>query len=135
MICSPLIDLFRTSSGCPVSHHHQLRHPESPCRKGEVFAMFSQSATGRHRPPARTLITALLGASALMSTSAFAQPSPSQNATVNLIRALVKKGVLGQAEADTMITQAEAKAGQARATAEAAQAATRSAEPTTERQT
>src|SRR3546814_3070983 len=63
-----------------------------------------------------------------MSNSAGAQESPSQSATVNLIRALVKKGVLGQAEADTMITQAEAEAGQARATAEAAQAATQSAQ-------
>jgi Putative porin len=40
--------------------------------------------------------------------------TPSANATVNLIRALVRKGVLSQAEADAMIGQAEAEANEAR---------------------
>ncbi len=48
--------------------------------------------------------------------------SPSQNATINLISALVKKGVLTQAEAVTLIQQAEQEAMIARAEAEAAAA-------------
>lgn len=128
MICLPRIDPAGTAARRSVSHHHQLRHPASPCCKGKVLAMFSESVTGRYRPFAQSFMAALLGASVLMSTAAVAQSNPSENATVNLIRALVKKGVLGQAEADTMIAQAEAEAGQARATAEAAQAATQSAQ-------
>ena len=45
--------------------------------------------------------------------------SPSQNATINLISALVKKGVLTQAEAVTLIQQAEQEAMVARSEAEA----------------
>ncbi|MEP9360980.1 putative porin [Sphingomonas sp. KR3-1] len=77
------------------------------------------------RPFARTLVAALLGASALLSASAAcAQDAPvSQNATVNLINKLVEKKVLTRAEADEMIAQAEAEANQARATAQVAQAA------------
>jgi len=59
----------------------------------------------------RTLLAALLGATALTATPAFAQAAPeaspvSQNATVNLVNALVRKGILSRAEADTMIQQA-----------------------------
>jgi polyhydroxyalkanoate synthesis regulator phasin len=45
--------------------------------------------------------------------------SPSQNATINLISALVKKGVLTQAEAVALIQQAEEEAMVARSEAEA----------------
>jgi|LakMenEpi03Aug12_release.lakeMendotaPanAssembly.Ray.scaffolds.fasta_scaffold22217_5 hypothetical protein len=48
--------------------------------------------------------------------------SPSQNATINLISALVKKGVLTQAEAITLIQQAEQEAIIARSEAEASAA-------------
>lgn len=96
-----------------------------------IVSMSSKPNIGRTRPFVRTLMGALLGASALISSSAFAQDaaSPSQNATVNLIRALVQKGVLTQAEADAMIAQAEAEATQARATAQAAQNAVAATAP------
>ncbi|MDD4889950.1 MAG: putative porin [Phycisphaerae bacterium] len=76
----------------------------------------------------RTLLVALLGATALTATPALAQEAPeetpvSQNATVNLVNALVRKGILSRAEADTMIQQAEAEAARAQATAQAAQTA------------
>jgi len=48
--------------------------------------------------------------------------APSQNATINLIAALVKKGVLTQAEAVALIQQAEQEASIARAQAEASMA-------------
>lgn len=51
---------------------------------------------------------------ALPLGQAMAQPAPSENATVNLIRLLVKQGVLTQAQSDTLVRQAEAEAQQAR---------------------
>jgi len=101
-----------------------------------IVSMSSKLTIGRIRPLARTFMGALLGASALISSSAFAQEaaSPSQNATVNLIRALVQKGVLSQGEADDMITQAEAEAAQARATAQVAQSAVAASSPASAQQ-
>lgn len=53
-----------------------------------------------------------------------AAPAPSQNATVNLIRLLVKQGILSQAQSEELVRQAEAEASQARqAAAPAAQPA------------
>jgi hypothetical protein len=95
--------------------------------------MPSKMFIGRTRPLARCFATALLAASALCSTSALAQTAPSEISTVNLIRALVRKGVLAQDEADTMIAQAEAEAAQARASAQAAQGAAPSAPGTSVR--
>ncbi|MCW1244847.1 putative porin [Pseudomonas sp. SAICEU22] len=53
---------------------------------------------------------------ASLTGSALAQ-TPSQNATVNLIRLLVQQGVLKQDQAQALIDQAEAEAAQARQTA------------------
>ncbi len=94
------------------------------------ISMLSNANTGGARRISRTVIAALMGASALVaSSSAFAQTAPvSQNATVNLINRLVEKKILTRAEADEMIGQAEAEANQARATAEAAQTAQQSAQ-------
>lgn len=50
---------------------------------------------------------------ASLTGSALAQ-TPSQNATVNLIRLLVQQGVLKQDQAQALIDQAEAEAVQAR---------------------
>ncbi|WP_165189841.1 putative porin [Caulobacter soli] len=74
----------------------------------------------------RILALALLSATALsgLASAAHAQDAgPSQNATINLIRALVKKKVLGAAEAEAMIAQAQAEAAQAQAVAQAATSA------------
>lgn len=78
----------------------------------------------RSRFFSRGLLRALLGATALTATAAYAQDAPiSQNATVNLINRLVDKKILSRAEADEMIAQAEAEAARARATAQAAETA------------
>ncbi|HEY4145955.1 putative porin [Pinirhizobacter sp.] len=50
---------------------------------------------------------------ALGAAPAMAQTSPSSNATINLVRLLVKRGVLTQADADGLIAQANAEAAQA----------------------
>ncbi|TCV91776.1 putative porin [Luteibacter rhizovicinus] len=52
---------------------------------------------------------------ALGTTTAYAQSAPSENATVNLVRLLVKRGVLTQGDADALIAQANTEASQARA--------------------
>jgi hypothetical protein len=63
----------------------------------------------------------LLGGNAI---SAFAQDAaPSPNATVNLIRLMVKKGLITQSEADGLVKQANDEAAEARATAAAQPAA------------
>src|SRR4051812_20598617 len=49
--------------------------------------------------------------------------NPSQNVTINLIRRMVKKGLLSQDEADELISQAENDAAQARAEAQAVHSA------------
>jgi hypothetical protein len=78
----------------------------------------------------RALFLALLGASALVATGAHAQDAaPSDNPTINLINALVKKGILERGEADTMIAQAQAQAEQVRAASQAAQSAQAAAAP------
>ncbi|WP_165187861.1 putative porin [Caulobacter soli] len=86
------------------------------------------SSTSAHK--GRVLALALLSATALSglahaqdASSLPSQGGPSQNATINLIRALVKKKVLTAAEAEAMIAQAQAEADQARAVAQAAQSA------------
>lgn len=73
----------------------------------------------------RALAAALLGATMLCAGSASAQDSaaPSDNPTINLVNALVRKGILGRAEADTMIAQAQAQADQVKAAMQAAQTA------------
>lgn len=88
------------------------------------------TATTDARRIGRTVIAALLAATALVSaSSAFAQESPiSQNVTVNLINRLVDKKVLTRAEADEMIAQAQAEANQARAAAQTAQTASENAQ-------
>jgi hypothetical protein len=106
----------------PTSHHGVS------AKRG--FSMLSITTSGGTRPVSRTIIAALMGASALIaSTAAFAQSAPiSQNVTVNLINKLVERKVLTRAEADTMIAQAEAEASQAQATAQTAAAAQASAQ-------
>ena len=64
--------------------------------------------------------SALVSVCVLASSSAFAQtaasvtPSPSTNATVNLIRLLVKQRVITKAAGEALLTQAESEAAQAR---------------------
>jgi hypothetical protein len=65
----------------------------------------------RHRP-ARAMLTAAI-VLALCAGGAHAQSAPSGNATINLVRLLVKRGVLTQADADGLIAQANAEAAQA----------------------
>ncbi len=88
--------------------------------------MSSTRKAGPHKA-GKVLALALLSASALSGLAhaqdASSQAGPSQNATINLIRALVKKKVLGAAEADAMIAQAQAEAAQAQAVAQAAASA------------
>jgi len=99
------------------------------CAAKGFSIMLSTSVAGRTRPTARILLSALLGASALIAAPALAQDAtPSQNVTINLINALVRKGVLARTEADAMIAQAQTEAQQAQATAQAAQAAQTSAQ-------
>ncbi|MFK2874821.1 putative porin [Dyella lipolytica] len=58
------------------------------------------------------------------AASAFGQDAaPSPNATVNLIRLMVKKGLISQSEADGLLKQANDEAAQARSAAAAAPAA------------
>jgi hypothetical protein len=75
----------------------------------------------RHRP-ARAMLTAAI-ALALCAGGAHAQGAPSENATINLVRLLVKRGVLTQADADGLIAQANAEAAQAQKLAGTANAA------------
>ncbi len=88
------------------------------------------------RTSIRTLLTVLLGATALSALApavhaqdAATAATPTQNAVVNLINALVHKGVLSQAEADQMIAQAEAEAAQVQSAAKSAQTALAAAAP------
>ncbi|MGA4475699.1 putative porin [Ectopseudomonas chengduensis] len=68
-----------------------------------------------------SLVIASLAGSALAPMAVAAtNPSPSQNATVNLIRLLVQQGVLEQEQAQALIAQAEAEAVQARQAAASA---------------
>lgn len=94
--------------------------------------MSCSSLSERSSPFMRRFAAVLMGATALVGVSAAQaqEISPSQNVTVNLIRALVAKGVLSQGEADAMIVQAEAEAEQARASAQAAQTAVAAVSPT-----
>lgn len=75
----------------------------------------------RHRP-ARALLAAAIGL-AIFAGSAHAQGAPSDNATINLVRLLVKRGVLTQSDADGLITQANTEAAQAQKLAGTANAA------------
>ena len=75
----------------------------------------------RHRP-ARAMLTAAI-ALALCASGAHAQNAPSDNATINLVRLLVKRGVLTQSDADGLIAQANAEAAQAQKLAGTANAA------------
>lgn len=92
--------------------------------------MYSTTSHVNVRRIGRTIATALLGASALAAAPALAQDvaAPSDNPTINLVNALVKKGILGRAEADTMIAQAEAQAQQVKSAMQAAQTAQSSAQ-------
>ncbi|MBV9063003.1 MAG: putative porin, partial [Alphaproteobacteria bacterium] len=49
------------------------------------------------------------------ATPAAAAAAPSSNATINLIRLLVKQGVISQRNADALVAEAEQEAAQARA--------------------
>lgn len=71
----------------------------------------------------KVLALALLSATALSGVAYAQDVAPSQNATINLIRALVKKKVLTPAEAEAMIAQAQSEAAQAQAVANAATSA------------
>jgi len=62
--------------------------------------------------PARAMLTAAI-VLALCAGGTHAQSAPSDNATINLVRLLVKRGVLTQADADGLIAQANAEAAQA----------------------
>jgi hypothetical protein len=76
------------------------------------------------RPRLRMLCIAvglLLGGNAMTAFAQDAAPSP--NATINLIRLMVKKGLITQSEADGLLKQANDEAVQARASAAAQPAA------------
>ena len=75
----------------------------------------------RHRP-ARAMLALTIGL-ALCAGAAHAQSAPSDNATINLVRLLVKRGVLTQADADGLIAQANSEAAQAQKLAGTANAA------------
>jgi hypothetical protein len=87
--------------------------------------MKSQIASPHARHPRlRMLCIAvglLLGGNAMPAFAQDAAPSP--NATINLIRLMVKKGLISQSEADGLLKQASDEAAQARATAAAQPAA------------
>ncbi|WP_170207625.1 putative porin [Luteibacter pinisoli] len=72
--------------------------------------------------PARALLAAAIGL-AMCAGSVHAQAAASENATINLVRLLVKRGVLTQADADGLIAQANADAAQAQKLAGTANAA------------
>jgi hypothetical protein len=75
-------------------------------------------------PQPKRLTLAVAAALALACGAASAQSAtPSDNATVNLIRLLVQQGVLKKDQADALVKQAEAEAVQARKTAATAAAA------------
>lgn len=75
----------------------------------------------RHRP-ARAMLALAIGLS-LCAGAAQAQSAASDNATINLVRLLVKRGVLTQSDADGLIAQANAEAAQAQKLAGTANAA------------
>lgn len=107
-----------TLRAVPIQLNDQFGH-----RARGGISMFATSTVRR------AFVAGLLTASALTTSAAFGQTAPiSQNATVNLINKLVEKKVLTRAEADTMISQAQAEANQAQATAQAAAAAQTSAQ-------
>jgi hypothetical protein len=72
--------------------------------------------------PARAMLAAAIGL-AIFAGSVHAQNAPSDNATINLVRLLVKRGVLTQADADGLVAQAAAEAAQAQKLAGTANAA------------
>jgi len=72
---------------------------------------------------ARAAIAGAIGVCLCAASHAAAQPQaaePSPNATVNLIRLLVKQGVISQKSADALVKEAEEEAAQARAAKSAA---------------
>jgi hypothetical protein len=72
--------------------------------------------TALHRTLRQGALFAAIGL-ALGMVPAHAQSAPSDNATINLVRLLVKRGVLTQGDADTLIAQANSEAAQARQSA------------------
>lgn len=89
--------------------------------------MTTRSTFGRTRPLA--LMAVLLGATAFCSAvHAQDAAAPSDNPTINLVNALVKKHILSRVEADAMIAQAKAQADQVKAAMQAAQSASQTAQ-------
>lgn len=89
--------------------------------------MKSKSIPHDHRRMRRASLCMAIGlllGSAGFSAIAQDAATPSPNATINLIRLMVKKGLITQVDADGLITQANAEAAQARSVAAAAAAAT-----------
>jgi hypothetical protein len=78
--------------------------------------------TGKARPRHLPLLALAIGM-ALAGSAAQAQTAPSSNTTINLVRLLVKRGVLTQADADGLIAQANAEAAEAQKVAGTANAA------------
>lgn len=85
-------------------------------------------STRLHRRALCLAVSLLLGGA---SVSVLAQDAaPSTNATINLIRLMVKKGLITQADADGLLAQAQSEAAQAaRQTAQANPAANDGAQP------
>jgi len=75
----------------------------------------------RHRPT-RAMLAVAIGL-AICTGTVNAQSAPSDNATINLVRLLVKRGVLTQSDADGLIAQANDEAAQAQKLAGTANAA------------
>lgn len=79
-------------------------------------------ASGNARRPQKRALCMIVGLLLCgHALSAFAQDAaPSPNATINLIRLMVKKGLISQSEADGLLKQADDEAAQARTAAPAA---------------
>jgi hypothetical protein len=75
----------------------------------------------RKKAPVALALAILLGSSAAYAADGAA--APSDNATVNLIRLLVKQHVISQASAEALLKEAESEAAQARSSASAPVAA------------
>ncbi len=83
--------------------------------KGKIMAEVCNRRAGLFAVAAAAGLLAAGGATAQTAAPAAASTTPSTNATVNLIRLLIKSKVITQSAGDALLQQAEAEAAQARA--------------------
>lgn len=108
------------ASGCLAASASFAADPAGSNAAGAPPAEATAEKTEGKTPDSPNL---LLDSPPVGSLPSLAAPAPSPNATINLIRKLVEKKILGADEAKEMIQQAEAEAAAARAVAEDAKAA------------